>query len=217
LGCGVKTRVKTSRLGQKLRCRNCQTIMHLGEDGVWRLGLPPEKAEDDSMWFRAPQGAYWHMRDLTRSVPLLRHRVVLVALAAALIFAIGVAVATWPDRVTSPSTLMGRAIFLCDALLAENAAAFQACVDSTPDADGLQLYDKVRTRLARTFAAAKPEVRLRILYENADQGTGCVIADFCSVPDERSAEQRKVSIALFCTKTGDGTWLLDAKRTAADL
>ncbi len=225
LGCGVKTRVKVSRLGQKLRCKRCQTVMHMGANGNWQLGPPPESLSTlEPNWIRAPERSYWRLGDLANTFPLLRNRVFLASAAAAIVLVVALMLARRTNKVTLPSTMLGRSVFLCDAMLLDDRSAFQRCVAYGEARQGLQVYDEVQSRLAREAAPAKPDVRLKVLYENDEEGVGCVVADFYPAADtlaevpvaSRSDIQELFGIVLFWKKTSSG-WFLDGRRTADDL
>lgn len=226
LGCGVKSRVKISRLGQKLRCKNCRTVMHMAAGGGWRLGPPPEESKGG--WILSPEKRYWGLNDLARYLPFLRSKVFLVAIAAAAVLAVGVAVANRTGGVQLPPALLGRAVFLCDALLEGNRSDFRPCVPFTTRGNALRVYDEVQARLARSKTGRKAEYTLDVVYEHDERGAAAIVVEFFASATQAEGETRPqtkknsrnkplFAIVLFWTKSSGGEWLLDGDQTAADL
>ena len=196
LGCGRRARIKMSRQRRKFRCRNCDTVMHIGQDGDWHVGPPPQ-ASDPSAWIPASNKRYWSIRTLTTAYPFLQHRVFLTSVTAAVLLTAGVLVARSLLGPTLPETMRGRTVFLCDAVVDGQRDKFQQCVRSGTTDQALTVYDGLRDLLSRSAPGSKPQFLLETRYEKAKLRSGCVVATFYPARQDPATGPGRSAQAVF--------------------
>jgi hypothetical protein len=228
LGCGAECHVKVDALHAILRCRSCGTVMHMDNIGEWKLGVPPtllnKKDAKPSPGDRQRRGKRKQPgSSVLDRFPVLKSRVVQVALIAGLLlvlFVAGLSLFRKPES-QFPPTLRGRAEALCRAVINGDRETALKLTSKASDKDARTWFDAVKQRTSRDKSKypSPPSIKLTVIAENKERHNAVVTATFRYAPrrtidnaDERETAERTVDIILYWTYERD-QWLLDGTRT----
>lgn len=224
LGCGARARVKVDKLHGKLRCRKCGTVMHMAQNGTWKLGPPPTLIDDSR---QAGKGGEYRppsrLEKLLEKYPALKRPATIwsaIAVLAAILVLWG-ANSYYGGAVDLPPNVHGRAGLICEALLDNDTDLFEQLMAATGRSQAKQWFAAIRKRIERVKADGPPKFVVRVLYEREKDGTACVIAKFTAPPNPSDAVpgsgRELFQCAMYFVSDGSRGLLFDGRRTFKEM
>jgi len=117
--------------------------------------------------------------------------------------------------------MIGRGVYACVAMIAGNETKFRRCLAGGTQSEAMEAYGDVTAQLQKQPPGSKIQYRSKTVFENQENGTGRLVANFSTTYDENRHqgavhERQLCSVAHFWNRSSGGHWLLDGEQTRQD-
>lgn len=235
--CGVNLKIKADRLNQQYGCKNCEKKFYINRTGDMVIGPRPAGGSSDKHGIQIDStGPSVAKPKKPKKPPLINltpkaQMGIAVACVSLLIFGT-IQFLPASGGANLPTTLKGRAQYVCDAVVQNDMESLKPLVSSSTHGSIRPLVQVVRSRLKMRPADVTAKATAKVLFQSQTSGKagaiGRIELPIATTPTddpvtetaqkkEDKTKSREFEFMMHWTIGSDKQWILDANETVKEM
>lgn len=241
--CGVDLKIKADRLNQQYGCKNCEKKFYINRTGDIVIGTRPAGSSSDKHGIQIdptggiPTSKAKKKKPLVNITPKAQMGIAVAGVALLIFGTIQFLPAS--GGADLPTTLKGRAQYVCDAIVQKDADSLKKITSSSTRGSIRELIAGVRKSVRMRPMELSAKVTTKVLFQNEATGKagslGTIeVASIAAPTDDSTAKKsaepasaakskaddndsRTMQFMMHWTLGSDKQWILDAEETVKEM